>query len=515
MSAAAAPLLVTIDAKVYDLTKFAAFHPGGRAALERVGGTDATEQFRALHKPSVLEKYAHLATAATADAAASESADAARSRKCRVDHCEPGTKFGATDVLYAEPYWYYGLPQPYYNESHAKLRRYVRAWVTEHFSEAAINAMEDEGSVPPALTAAAAKAGLFHLNCRYCLQPLVKAGLLPAPELPDGLDFSAFDDFHDLIVVDELARCAAGGVLAGLFVSLAISLPCILMAGSEELKGRVVADALAGRKRMCLAITEPYGGSDVAGVRTTAVRDAATGEYVVSGEKKFITGGCVADFFVVAVRTGDEGYFGISLLLLEKGMAGIQARRMKTQGWASSNTAFLTFDRVRVPAANLIGEEDAGFMTIMHQFNHERMFGVLSSNRFARACLEDAMRFIRVRETFGKRLADHQVIAFKVAEMVRRVEGIHAHLEQLTYQMKMGATEAELMGPIALLKVAATKELEFVVREASQCLGGNSCIRGAGFGARIERIYREVRVNAIGGGSEEIMLELFAKTARL
>jgi alkylation response protein AidB-like acyl-CoA dehydrogenase len=125
----------------------------------------------------------------------------------------------------------------------------------------------------------------------------------------------------DLIVVDELARCAAGGVLAGVFVSLAIALPCILMAASDEIKGRVVEDALAGKKRMCLAITEPYGGSDVASVRTTAVKatDEDGEHYIVSGEKKFITGGCSADFLVVAVRTSDNGYFGISLLLLEKG----------------------------------------------------------------------------------------------------------------------------------------------------------------------------------------------------
>ena len=488
MSTQTSSLLVTIEGKKYDVTKFAEFHPGGRAALSRVAGTDATEAFTALHKPWVLEKYSHLAVG---EGGEGESDALIRRKKCRTDHAEVGLKFGSTDVLYAEPYWYYGAPQPFYNASHAALRRHVRAWTAKHFNEKAIDAMDEAGEVPVHLTQAAAEAGLFHLNVRYCLAPLVKAGLVAAPPgLPAGLDFCDLDDFHDLIVGDELSRCASGGVLAGLFVSLAIALPCVLMAGSDELKARIVPDALAGRKRMCLAITEPYGGSDVAGVRTTAVKDAATGEYVVSGEKKFITGGCVADFFIVAVRTGDEGYFGISLLLLEKGMVGIHARRMKTQGWAASNTAFLTFDRVRVPSANLIGEEDAGFMTIMHQFNHERMFGVISSNRFARVCLEDAIRFIKVRETFGKRLADHQVIAFKIAEMVRRIEGIHAHLEQLTYQMARGASENDVMGPIALLKVTATKELEFVVREASQCLGGNSCIRGAGFGARIERIYR-------------------------
>jgi alkylation response protein AidB-like acyl-CoA dehydrogenase/predicted heme/steroid binding protein len=333
---------VQIDDKIYDLSKFAEYHPGGAHALLRNAGKDATTEFHSLHKPWVLEKYSNLAVG-TLEGFEGKTASV------RTDHISTGEKFGNTDVLYAEPYWYYGAPQPYYDESHAKLRRHIRNWVDEHFNESAINQMDDSGTFPDHLLEASAKAGLNHLNCRYCLAPLVKQGLIKAPNLPDGLDFTELDDFHDLIVVDELARCAAGGVLAGVFVSLAIALPCIIMAGSDEIKARVVEDALAGKKRMCLAITEPYGGSDVASVKTSAVKatDENGEHYIVNGEKKFITGGCSADFLVVAVRTSDNGYFGISLLLLEKGMPGLDARRMKTQGWNSSATAFLTFDNVR------------------------------------------------------------------------------------------------------------------------------------------------------------------------
>jgi alkylation response protein AidB-like acyl-CoA dehydrogenase len=366
------------DSQVYDLSSFAKFHPGGAHALLRNAGEDATTEFQSLHKPWVLEKYANLAIGPL-------EGYEGKKELLRTDHDVPTEKFGNTDVLYAEPYWYYGAPQPYYNESHAKLRRYIRNWVDTHFNEEAINAMDESGTFPDYLIDAAAKSGLNHLNVRYCLAPLVKQGLFKPPDalLAAGLDFTEMDEFHDLVAADELARSAAGGVLAGLFASLAIALPCIIMAGSDEIKKRVVEDALAGKKRLCLAITEPYGGSDVASVKATAVKatDKDGEHYIVNGEKKFITGGCSADFSVVAVRTGENSYFGISLLLIEKDMPGFHSRRMTTQGWASSQTAFLTFDNVRVPASNLIGEENMGFMTIMNQFNHERMWVLILSNR--------------------------------------------------------------------------------------------------------------------------------------
>lgn len=497
-------LWMAIDGKVYDLTKFARFHPGGPNVLGRHAGTDASKEFNAIHKPEVLEKYSKFIIGTV------EGVEAKKITYI-VDHCDSTKKFGATDVPYAEPYWYNGVPTPYYSASHAKFRKYVRDF-TDKYLMRTVTDMDETGTYTSELVQQAAASGLYYVSVRYCCQDLVRKGIIPAPPAALG-DYNNFDDFHDLIMGDEIARCGAGGVLAGVFVSLAISLPCILMAGSEEMKKRVVPEALSGKKMMCLGITEPYGGSDVANLRTTARKDG--NDYILSGEKKFITTGCKADYFVVAARTGDKGYFGISLFLLEKGMPGLEAKRIKTQGWLASNTAFLSFDNVRVPAKNMIGEENNGFLTIMHQFNHERMMGINVINRFSRVCLEDAVRYIRVRETFGQKLVKHQVIRHKIAEMARKIEAIHANLEQLTYQMMMGAPEAKLAGPIALLKVSATKDLEFCAREASQCLGGNSFVRAGGFGERVERIYREVRVNAIGGGSEEIMLELGTKAAKL
>ena len=204
---------------------------------------------------------------------------------------------------------------------------------------------------------------------------------------------------------------------------------------------------------------------------------------------------------------------GVSLLLIEKDRPGLTVRRQKTQGWWISNTAYLCFSNVKVPARNLIGELNKGWTAIMHNFNHERFVLAAMANRYARVCIEESIKYGRVRRTFGKRLMDHQALQHKVMEMARQVEATHACLESLAYQMDQGRINA-IGGQIALCKVQATKTMEFCAREASQIFGGASYIRG-GVGEKVERLYREVRVNAIGGGSEEVLLNLAAKQAKL
>jgi len=261
---------------------------------------------------------------------------------------------------------------------------------------------------------------------------------------------------------------------------------------------------------MALAVSEPYAGSDVSSLRTTAVREGNF--FIVNGEKKFITSGMKADYYTVAVRTGGEGMGGVSLLLMERDAPGVTTRKMKTQGWWSSNTAYITFENVKVPVAHIIGKENDGFKAIMDNFNHERFVLAAMSNRYARVCLEEAWKYAQVRTTFGKPLIQQPVIRQKLAEMARQVEATHALLEQVAFQMKSMVDGLSLGGIVALSKVQATKTFEFCAREASQVLGGNSCIRG-GKGERVERLYREVRVHAIGGGSEEILLDLAVRQA--
>jgi len=300
--------------------------------------------------------------------------------------------------------------------------------------------------------------------------------------------------------------------LWAVFFSFGIALPPILNTGSQFLKDKVARDVITGKKIMALAVTEPYVGSDVANLKTTAKKEGDY--YIINGAKKFITSGTKAHYFTVAARTGGAGVPGVSVFLVERSMPGVTTRRMKTQGWWTSNTAYITLEDVKVPAHYLIGKENSGFQAIMNNFNHERFVFSAMSSRYARVCLEDAIKYARERSTFGKRLIDHQVIRHKIAEMARQCDATHALLEQIAYQMSQGLRDEQLGGAIALLKVHSTKVFEFCAREASQVLGGNSCLRG-GKGDRVERLYREVRVNAIAGGSEEVLLDLAMRRAKL
>lgn len=282
-----------------------------------------------------------------------------------------------------------------------------------------------------------------------------------------------------LPAVDEVARCGSGGVLWGLLEGLQIGLPPVLNFGSEALKRRVATQCLRGEAVICLCISEPWVGSDVAQLRCEAKWDGT--HYVVNGEKKWITNGMFADYFTVAVRTGGAGKAGISFLLLEKSMPGIECKQMQCSGVWASGTAYVTFDNVRVPRENLIGGENEGFKMIMYNFNHERWGFIAQANRFARVCLEESWRYATRRKTFGKRLIDHPVIRWKLAEMARQVESTHAMLEHITHQMdEMSHAEANqtLGGTTALIKVQATKTFEYCAREAAQIMGGNSYIRG-------------------------------------
>eukprot|EP01006_Ploeotia_vitrea_P044163 TRINITY_DN66815_c6_g9_i1.p1 TRINITY_DN66815_c6_g9~~TRINITY_DN66815_c6_g9_i1.p1 ORF type:complete len:525 (-),score=279.30 TRINITY_DN66815_c6_g9_i1:461-1987(-) len=488
---------VIIDDSVYDLTSFAKFHPGGRRVILAVAGQDVSEQFHALHNSvRLLHKYnPRLRIGKLVDSDNYSGKGKKQQSSVAVVGEEEKSEFGAM-VPFGDPYWYQGYRSPYYNESHARFRAKVRAFVDKELMPH-VHTWDEQGTYPPDLHERAYKAGIYG-----AIWPREFGGTPP----------EQFDAFHDLILVDELSRCAAGGVLWACFFSFGIALPPVLSVGSDFLKSKVARDVITGKKIMSLAVTEPYAGSDVAGLKTTAVRQGD--HYIVNGAKKFITSGTKAQYFTTAVRTGGAGTRGISLLLIDRDLPGVTIRRQKTQGWWISGTAYITLEDVKVPVTHLIGEENQGWKAIMFNFNHERFVLAAMSNRYARVCMEEAIAYARKRKTFGKRLADHQAIRHKVAEMARRVEATHALLEQIAYQMKCNLPQPRQSAIIALAKVQATKTMEFCAREASQIFGGNCYVRG-GIGEKVERLYREVRVNAIGGGSEEILLDLAMKMSKL
>jgi len=267
---------------------------------------------------------------------------------------------------------------------------------------------------------------------------------------------------------------------------------------------------LSGDKRICLAITEPDAGSDVANLTCEAKLSEDGKHYIVNGEKKWITNGIWSDYFTTAVRTGGEGMNGVSVLLIERSFGGVSTRKMDCQGVWSSGTTYVTFEDVKVPVENLIGKENQGFKVIMTNFNHERIGIIIQCLRFSRVCYEESMKYAHKRRTFGKKLIEHPVIRLKLAHMFRQIEASYSWMENLIYQcQQMNEVEAmlKLGGAIAGLKAQATTTFEFCAREASQIFGGLSYSRG-GQGAKVERLYRDVRAYAIPGGSEEIMLDL-------
>ena len=208
----------------------------------------------------------------------------------------------------------------------------------------------------------------------------------------------------------------------------------------------------------------------------------------------------------MAVRTGGKGADGISLLLVPKNAAGLHVRKMETQFDSSHFTTFIVLDKVRVPSSHLIGEENKGFKMLMTNFNHERFLLACNASRASRLCYEESMRYALVRKTFGQLLVSHQLIRFKLAEMARQFEALHDNLERVAYQMGK-VPDFQLGSQCALLKVQATKCLEYCTREASQIFGGASVVR-EGQGKIVERMSRDVRSMAIPGGSEEILLDL-------
>jgi len=406
--------------------------------------------------------------------------------------------FGS-DVPFAEPAWYRGVPTPYFETKHAVFRNKVRAFVDEHMAPF-VDDWDEAGLCPiEDLRLKATAAGVL---CPWGPEDL---GGTP----PEG----GWDEFMFLIWADEFARCGAGGVAILFFITY-MSLPHILVFGSDHLKETIAKPVLAGKEGIAITLTEPQGGSDLANIRTTATKTADGKHYIINGSKKFITGGQCVSYFSTLVRTGDAGLKGLSMIVIPTGTPGVNVSKLKAAGWWAGNTTLVNFEDVKVPVENLIGQEGMGFMVMATAMNGERLIGCMGALRAARLCLQHAISFARERKTFGKKLSDSQVIRHKFAQMARRVESAQCVMENMAYSMNKGAGPAEIGGPMALAKVECTQAHEFCAREASQVLGGNSFLR-QGKGQLIERLTREVRVNVVGGGSEEIMLDLAMRMSKI
>ncbi len=369
-----------------------------------------------------------------------------------------------------------------YSSEHEAFRRTVARFVDEQIAPFA-HTWDERGEFPRELYQQAAQIGLLGLG------------------FPEEYGGTPADPFHTILAVFELCRAACGGVNAGL-MSHAIALPPVASLGSDELRHRVIPPVLRGEAIAALAVTEPSGGSDVANLQTTARRDGDV--YVVKGSKTFITSGMRADYLTTAVRTGGPGIEGISLLVIEGKTPGLSRTALEKMGWWASDTATLYFDECRVPATNLVGQENQGFFGLMLNFNHERLGLAANAVGFSKVAYQEAVEWAHTRMTFGKRLIDRQVIRHKLVDMATDIAAAEAFLVSVASKIRDGESP---IAEICMLKNVATRCVEHCAKEAVQILGGAGYLRGT----KSERIYRETKVLAIGGGAEEIMKELASR----
>jgi acyl-CoA dehydrogenase len=368
---------------------------------------------------------------------------------------------------------------------HATLRAEVRRFAEREIAPHA-HAWDEAGDFPRDLYRKAAEAGILGLG-------------YPAACGGTGGDLS-----HVLAAAEELVLAGKQvGVVASLG-SHGIALPPIVDFGTEEQKQRFVAPCLRGETIAALAITEPSGGSDVANLRTRAVRDGDA--FVVDGQKTFITSGTRADFVTVAVRTGGEGHGGISLLVVERGTPGFTVgKKLAKTGWWASDTAELFFEGCRVPVANLVGEENAGFLPIMKNFANERLLLAGNCVAIAELAYREAVAYAKERRAFGKTLLGQQVIRHKLADMATRIAAARALMNEVLARVLRGEA---VPGRAAMAKNTATDMVGFVCDEAVQIHGGAGYLRET----VVERLWRDARLYPIGGGTREIMNEIISKT---
>lgn len=364
-------------------------------------------------------------------------------------------------------------------------REFVRREVLPHLDD-----WEAAGEVPRALHVLAGKQGLLGVS------------------FPEEVGGSG-GDLLDSVALQEafFEAGASSGLMAALFTG-GIALPHIAASGNTDLVDRFVRPTLAGEKIGSLAVTEPGGGSDVAGIRTTARRDGD--HYVVNGTKTFITSGVRADFVTTAVRTGGPGHAGISLLVVEKGTPGFTVDRALTKmGWHCSDTAELGFADVRVPVANLVGQENEGFYQIAEQFVVERIALAVHGYGIAARSLELAAAYCRERETFGKPLIANQVVRHQLVEMRRQVEVARTYTRHVAerHALHMRGQGENVVAEACLAKQTAVEAAVAVCDTAVQLHGGTGYLTGT----EVERHYRDARILPIGGGATEVLTDLAAK----
>jgi acyl-CoA dehydrogenase len=375
---------------------------------------------------------------------------------------------------------------PYFTSEHEMLRDQLRRFVTEEIRPHA-QQWESDGMVP-----------------RSVLQRMGELGFLGI-RYPARYGGSEMDTLGTAILAEELGRSGFGGFAITVLVHTDMASPHLAHAGNDAQLARFMPGVIAGRTITAVAVTEPDAGSDVAGMRTRARRDGD--EFVIDGAKMFITNGVHADLYFVAARTDPEvkASRGITIFMVEKGTPGLRVgRTLDKMGWRSSDTAELVFEGCRVPAQNVLGEVDRGFYAIMKNFQNERIvLGAQCIGEASRA-LEITLQYVRDRKAFGGVLWDKQAIRQRLAQRAGEIE---AGRQLVHHAAWLDAQGRDCVREVSMVKAYCGELVNRVMYDCQQFHGGFGYMREA----EIERMVRDARVQAIGGGATEVMLEEVAK----
>lgn len=378
------------------------------------------------------------------------------------------------------------MPNPYFLEEHNMLREQVRRFVENEIVPNG-DAWEEDGCVPRELLHKMGALGFLGLTHEE------KYG-------GSGMDVRAA-----AVLAEELGRSSYAGVTITALVHTNMASPHLSLAGNDEQKQKYLPDVVAGKKITAICVTEPAAGSDVAGIKSRAVRDG--NEWVINGSKIFITNGVLGDIYIVAAKTDLEakGSRGISMFIVEKGTPGFSVgRSLKKHGWRSSDTAELFFDDVRIPAENLLGEENEGFYAVMKNFQHERIMLAAMGVGEAQKALDITLDNVKSRKAFGKSLFEKDVIRDTLARAQTKVDLARNYLYYVSW---LDAQGVDCIKEVSSLKAYACDIANEVMYDCLQLHGGMGFMQES----VIERMYRDARVLPIGGGATEVMYGEVAK----
>jgi acyl-CoA dehydrogenase len=376
------------------------------------------------------------------------------------------------------------MSQYYFTEEHQLFRHSLRSFLSREIAPH-IDAWEAAGEIPKAIFQRFGELDYFGLN-------------MPAEYGGMGLDF-----FFTVILLEEMQRLNSGGFIAAMGTHAYLAMPHLEAVGTTHLKEKYLRPGIAGKMVGCLAITEPNAGSDVAAIRTKAVKNG--NEWVINGSKTFITNGVNSEFLVVAAKTNpDAGANGISLFVMDRNSSGLSATKLNKLGWRCSDTGEIAFDNVRIAAENLLGQENAGFVYIMQRFALERLIVAVGAMAAADYALEVTLKYMSERSAFGRTINHFQELRHRIAQMAAEIES----QRQFIYHICQRYQEGEyLVKEAAMAKLLATQLSDKVMTECLQFHGGYGFMEDY----PLARMFRDSRLGPIGGGTSEIMKEIIAK----